>query len=353
MSSAVVSTITRTDTLPVSLVFSGEGVGGVTVDIQQLERGIQRHGQHAVVVGGLRELRDVLKAGPHIVHVFGCLPSAATFGSMALAKVRGLPLVWTPVFHPSRPGSWKGYGFLRIMQGFDLVAPRVARFADAVIAATEQEAAYFRRLGARRTEWIPPGVAPPERGTRPNEIAAFRRRSGIEPGPVILVVGRDNSRKALPFGMSVFRELRASWPDAQMLLVGPGERYVPATRGIHSLGWLDRAELDLAFRAADVLFVPSLYEGLPRVVIEGWSYSLPVVTTDRVALAPLVGRTGKAVVPYGDVRTAASTLRAILLDTDAAARIGAAGRATVAEHFLLEDVVRRTAMLYATLARGV
>ena len=62
--------------------------------------------------------------------------------------------MWTPVFHPSRPGSWKGYGFLRVMQGFDLVAPRAARFADAVISATEQEAAYFRRLGARRSEWI-------------------------------------------------------------------------------------------------------------------------------------------------------------------------------------------------------
>jgi glycosyltransferase involved in cell wall biosynthesis len=238
------------------------------------------------------------------------------------------------------------------MQAFDLVAPRAARFVDAVIAATEQEAAYFRRLGARRSEWIPPGVVPPEMGTRPNEIAAFCRRSGIEPGPVILVVGRDNSRKALPFGISVFRELRASWPDAQMLLVGPGERYVAPTQGLHCLGWLDRAELDLAFRAADALFVPSLYEGLPRVVIEGWSYSLPVVTTDRVALAPLVGRTGKAVVPYGDVTKAASALRAFLLDTDAAARTGAAGRAIVSEHFLLEDVVRRTAMLYAALARG-
>lgn len=352
MSSPVFSIESPTDTLAVSLVFAGKGEGGIRVDIQQLERGISDYGRRVAAVGSLRELRDVLEVGPHIVHVFGCLPCATTFGSMALAKSRGLPLVWTPVFHPSRPSSWKGYGFLRIMQGFDLLAPRVARFTDAVIGATQEEAAFFRRLGAKRSEWIPPGVVLPARDTRVTEIEAFRRRNGVEPGPVILIVGRENSRKALPFGISVFHELRASRPDAQMLLVGPDEHYLPAAQGIRCLGWLERAELDLAFRAADVLFVPSLYEGLPRVVIEGWSYSLPVVATDRVALAPLVRQTGKAVVPYGDVKAAASTLRAMLLDKEAAAKTGAAGRRLVEEHFRLEDVVRRTAALYASLATG-
>ena len=73
------------------------------------------------------------------------------------------------------------------MVAFDRWAPRLARFVDAVVAATDAEAAFFAELGARHVAVIPPGV--PDVARRP-----AKARAGP---PVVLVVARDNRRKGL------------------------------------------------------------------------------------------------------------------------------------------------------------
>ena len=167
---------------------------------------------------------------------------------------------------------------------------------------------------------------------------------------MILIVARDNSRKALPFGHDVFAALQDRIPEARLLLVGPDRDYVRAADpGVACPGWLDQHEMALAYQTGDVLFVPSLYEGLPRAVIEAWRWSTPVVATDRVALAPLIDGRGGLVASYGDVKGAAGALADLLSDRARSERLGANGLELVRERFLLSTIVPSTAQLYTEL----
>jgi glycosyltransferase involved in cell wall biosynthesis len=270
---------------------------------------------------------------------------------MALARLRDIPLVWTPIFNPIRPKTWRGYGLLRAMQAFDLVAPHAARFVDAVIAAMPREARFFEARGAKRVELIPPGVDPPEPPATEQALSGFRSSVGLRAGPVVLVVGRDNSRKALPFGLQSFARLRTRLPDAQLLLVGPDSSFVGAQQaGVVCPGWLDASSMRLAYQASDVLFVPSLYEGLPRAVIEAWRWGRPAVATDRVALAPMIADGAGRVVAYGSATQAASALECLLLDHAGRERFGRVGKRHVVSRFLKPRLATQTIALYRELS---
>lgn len=339
-------------TMDVVLVQPGYGErGGVTVDVANLAAGLERHRFCARPVSSLAQLRHELRSPSRkLVHVFGCLPSPTIFGAMAIARLRRAKLVWTPIFNPIRAHTWNGYGVLRAMQAFDTVAPHAARFADAVIAATTPEAEFFARLGAARVELIPPGVEALRPAASRAELDAFRGAVGVGRGPLVLTVGRDNSRKALPFGLAVFDRLRDRLPEAELLLVGPDRTFSGGRDGVRCAGWLDQAAIALAYQAADVLFVPSLYEGLPRAVIEAWQWATPVVATDRVGLATTIEGVGGRIVPYGDVALAAETLAALLDDRGEAMRLGCGGRRLVETTYLMPKLVDLTVALYSLVA---
>jgi glycosyltransferase involved in cell wall biosynthesis len=339
--------------LDVILVQPGFGSpGGVTADVVNLVDGLAERAQRPCAVGTLAELRRALRTRRRpVVHVFGCVPSTTIFGALTIARARRLPLVWTPIFNPIRRHTWAGYGLLRAMALFDALAPYAARVADAVIAATPAEGVYFETVGGRRVEVIPPGVDPPAAAATAEELLAFRRRIGVSDGPLVLTVARDNSRKALPFGLAAFARLRERLPAAQLLLVGPDREFAGAAEpGVTCPGWLDQQSIALAYQAADLLFVPSLYEGLPRAVIEAWRWATPVVATDRVALAPTIDGVGGLVAPYGNVDAAARSLAELLEDGERARRLGSSGMALVERCFLMPALVDETLTVYRDVA---
>lgn len=339
--------------MKVLLVYAGLRPGGITTSLRQLQRGLQARGADVGVAGDLAQVRRV-RGGDVMIHVYSSTPSATTFGAMALARARRLPLVWTPVFHPSRPGSWVGYGPLRALEIFDRIAPRAACLADGVITATAAEAELFRRLGARCVEIIPPAVEKtagrPARAAR----ASIRASFGLRDQPTVLVVARSGNsrRKGLPFARAAFRELRSRLPGAQLLLLGhePGEE-LAREAGAVATGWCGPERAAAAYDAADVLLVASIYEQFSRAVIEAWSHELPVAVTDRVGLAPFVRDRAGKVVAFGDVAAMADALEVILTNARLAHDYGIAGRALVEQRFLHDDHVDRVMAVYHAVGR--
>jgi glycosyltransferase involved in cell wall biosynthesis len=368
----------------VVIVPGGTGdTGGLLIDVRNLANGLAARGHEVVVASAdatdpaLLELegatvltlrrrgparlaatfglytgiRRVLHQRPGaVVHVFASMPSYVTFATLIAARLAGHRVVWTPMFHPLRARVWRRRVLLWPMLLFDALMPHAARLADAVGAATDAEAAVFAKH-AKHVELLPPVVeAVPL--LKDAEASDFREATGVGPAPLIVVVAsRNEPRKGLDFASSTFQRLRHDLPAARLLVIGLAEALRGLPAGAQSMGRVDDATLTRALRAADVVFVPSLFEGFSRVVIEAWQQETPVVVSDGVALAPVVQRAGGKPVPYGDMEAAADELRRVLTNPKWARAAGRTGAMLVQQLFLLDLLLEKAECLYEGLAQ--
>ena len=126
--------------------------------------------------------------------------------------------------------------------------------------------------------------------------------------PVILAVGRLTEQKDFPTLLQAFARIRARQP-ARLVILGEGRLRDALRQQADALGIADDVDMpgfvenpfQYMARAA-VLVLPSLYEGLPGVLIQALACACPVVSTDcpggsREILAD--GQYG-ALVPVGD-----------------------------------------------------
>ena len=135
-------------------------------------------------------------------------------------------------------------------------------------------------------------------------------------GPFVLFVGTLEPRKGVTDLLEAHARLRASRPDLGLVLAGPpgwGEAPDVARPGVIATGAVGDAELDVLYRSATVLALPSQYEGFGLPVIEAMARSCPVVVSDAACLPEVAGDAG-IVVPVGDVDLLAEALASVLDD---------------------------------------
>ena len=97
----------------------------------------------------------------------------------------------------------------------------------------------------------------------------------------------------------------------------------------------------------DVFWNGSGYEGQPNAVMEAMAAGVPVVASDIPGNRELVvhGETGY-LVPVAGRAARARTTDQIFTDPALAAKLGAAARQRMAEHFSLEQNIERHAEMY-------
>ena len=120
---------------------------------------------------------------------------------------------------------------------------------------------------------------------------AVRAELGIPPNAFVVGhIGRFEEQKNHGFLMQVANELIRLEPRAYVLLVGDGRLRPMVERSLLEMGIADRVLLlgsrpdvpRLMLGAMDVLTLPSLFEGLPVVLIEAQAAGLPCVISDVI-----------------------------------------------------------------------
>jgi len=128
-------------------------------------------------------------------------------------------------------------------------------------------------------------------------VTQFRRDVFGDVRPALLHVSSCDPRKNIDGVLRIVAAIRHAAPHARLLQVGG--RFTEEHRAlVQSLGLADAVvqrarisddELRLAYRSADVLLLPSLYEGFGFPVLEAQAAGLPVVCSDRGSLPEVAG----------------------------------------------------------------
>jgi glycosyltransferase involved in cell wall biosynthesis len=166
--------------------------------------------------------------------------------------------------------------------------------------------------------------------------------------PVILFVGRLMVQKGIFELLDAMAQVRAT-TRCRLVIAGDGPARAEAQDRIAALGltgsvalagYLAGADLDSAYRAADIFVLPSYSEGFPTVLLEAMSEGLPIVTTRlRGAIDLLRHEENVLFVPPRSAGQLADALLRLLGDPELRAAMAANNREKVKE--FAPDVVAR------------
>src|SRR5207244_3789104 len=207
----------------------------------------------------------------------------------------------------------------------------------------------------RRLSVVPFGVDRAFFSEAPNARARGRADWRIpDDAFVVLHVGSTVERKNVPLVIHTVARLRAE-ADAYLLQVGGRfsndqqqliER-LGLRRFVRTVPLADESTLRRAYRAADVLLFPSLYEGFGYPVIEAFASGLPVVTSGAGGLKE-VGGDAVVVVEGRDPGAYVAALESLSDDPLRREELVEHGRA-LARTFTWQRTAEQTADVYRSL----
>ncbi len=161
---------------------------------------------------------------------------------------------------------------------------------------------------------------------------ASRRELGLPTtATVILYAGKLVSWKQPDLLLRAFARVRT--PDAHLLIVGTGALDVHlrqlaqelAPGRVHLIGFLNQGEVGRAYRAADLLVLPSLHEPWGLVVNEAMNFAVPCLVSDLVGCGPDLispSETGE-IFRAGNLTSLCEKLAPLIADRARLARMGA------------------------------
>jgi glycosyltransferase involved in cell wall biosynthesis len=326
----------------------------------------------------LREFRSATDVLEYVLTLTGCFAEPLTF-SLRAARVlrdreddfdvvhdnqslgygllrlmrRGVPLTAT-VHHPisrDRRVDLAAAGWPRKLSvarwySFVPMQGRVARRIPIVLAVADASAADSVEdfgLDPGRMRVVPLGV----------DTELFTPSDVRVPGRIVAVASADRPLKGVVHLLEAVAKLKTEH-DVELQLVSQLEPGGATERRIAELGIGDAVHVvngisddDLAalLASAEVMCVPSLYEGFSLPTVEAMSCGTPVVASRAGALPEVVADCAVLVEP-GDSEALATALRTLIESPDERARLGAAGRARALERYSWTSVARATVDAY-------
>jgi glycosyltransferase involved in cell wall biosynthesis len=298
----------------------------------------------------------IFKEKPDIVHTHSS--KAGILGRLA-AKIAGVPyIIHTPHGHVF-------YGHFGIIASkiFLWIERIFSKFTDRMVALTNGE----------KRDYIKLSVCPPEKLFRihsgidlkqfmqPNGNSLEKKRSlGLDHNGI--VIGFVGWLLPIKGPMYLLKAMQHIWPDhptASLVMIGKGELDVElraqalrmnANGKVKFLGW--REDIHEIMPVFDLLVLPSLNEGMGRVLVEAMAAGKPVVASEVGGIPDLVkhGETGYLVRP-ADEKALAKGIKKILNDPEQAKLMGQRGK-EYCRQFSLEAMIQKLDDLYSDLIQN-
>lgn len=325
----------------------------------------------------LREFRDWIDVLEYAQMITAAFPEPLTFS----LRARRLDLSGFDVVHDNQS---LGYGLLSLLKRQPFLATihhpisrdRRLDLASAPLRKqiTTRRWYSFVRMQARVARRIPTilGVSTASAndtiadfGLRPGQVEVvplgvdtdlFRPAAQRVRGRIVVVASADTPLKGLPHFLDAAAKLRTDreidvqlvsnldpdGPTARRIDHGDLAGAVTVHRGISD------EDLAALIASAEVMVVPSLYEGFSLPAVEALACGTPLVASAAGALPEVVGDAGVLVEP-GNVEELVTEIGRLLDDPAARARLGAMARQRAEDRFSWVAVARDTVRAYDTV----
>jgi glycosyltransferase involved in cell wall biosynthesis len=181
---------------------------------------------------------------------------------------------------------------------------------------------------------------------------------GIPPGSrTILCVGRLHPQKGQRLLLEAAAPLFTADPELHILLVGNGPLHAELDALIDDRQWRRhvhlagrRRDVPELMRAATLLVLPSLWEGMPNVVLEAMAAGLPVIASDVEGVRELLGNDMRGIVfSAGSVDDLRAGLVGMLRDPGLRNRVAIESQEFVRSYFTSEAMLSKYVRLYRQL----
>lgn len=310
---------------------------GIEVESLHMRRGVPNP-------GAILKLAVILrKWNPHVLH---CHMVHANLLGRIVRIFTSVPVVISTAHNIDEGGRWRE------------VAYRLTDFlADATTNVSQAAVDRYLEVGVaprNKIRFIPNGINTDE--FKPDDQARnlLRDELGVEDAFLWLAVGRFEEAKDYPNMFRAFSKLKES-RNAKLFIVGQGElegdfkqqvKELHIENRVHFLGL--RQDIPKIMNIADGYVMSSAWEGLPMVLLEAASTSIPIVATDVGGNREiLINDVSGFIVPPNDSdQLASSLLRLMVMAENERVDMGKAGRDYVEKHFGLENVVDMWERLY-------
>jgi glycosyltransferase involved in cell wall biosynthesis len=298
-----------------------------------------------------REIASVLRGLKiDVLHTHG---GVAGLHGRAAARLAGTPAV----VHTLHGIHYLHYRNPFLRRLFVLLERRYSRFTDRLILVCQSDLRKARRYKLapeRKMTVILNGLAHgPE--FKADDLARRRTELGWTPGrPVVGTVARLHRQKGIIHLLRAGPRIFSAVPESRIVVVGDGPQADRMAREARRLGLGERClflgerrDAGALMALFDVFVLPSLWEGLPFVLVEAAALGKPIVATAVDGVPELLedGRTG-LLVPPGDPAALADAVIRLLRDKSGAGNLAEKARSLVPPRFPLRRMVEQTQRVY-------
>ena len=299
----------------------------------------------------IREIAAVLRRHEiDLLHTHGGI--AGLYGRSAARRAR------TPaVVHTLHGIHYLHYRNPLLRRLYVLLERRCSRATDRLVLVCQSDFRLARkhRLAPEEKMTVILNGIDVRSGVAPEHLARLRTELGWPPGgPVIGTVARLHRQKGVVNLLRAAPQILAAVPEATIAVVGDGPEAGGLKREAQRLnlkGRLrflgERKDAASVLSLYDVFVLPSLWEGLPFVLVEAAGLGKPIVATAVDGVPEILedGKTGLLVPPNDPSALAEAAIR-LLTDKEEAGRLGDRARALVPPRFPLRRMIDQTQNLY-------
>lgn len=357
----------------IALVIAGPfpALRGSQVLVRHLAHGLEARGHAVVLVTYGRRLRD--RPGLHparplldvallvrllrvvrreridVIHAHNY---EAAIAGLVVARLTGRPLVYHG--HSALAEELPTYGRSRRVRSVlawlgGMLDAHVPRRADFCIAVTDELGARLRAAGVATN-----GLACIAPTGMPAEVHAYAAGEGD--GALVCYAGNLDGYQNLAFLAESFARVRASLPDARLVLVTHEGGRAAAARhlaaGFEIVEAESYAAMQVRLAAAQVAVCPRTEgSGFPMKLLNYMAAGKAIVACRGSAKGLVDGETA-CVVPDGDAAAFAGAITALLGDPVERARLGGAARAAIERGDAWERVLDEIEDIYDRIVSG-